>query len=67
MKMREGSVVNVGHSMYVVPSASSGAYHDVRYSGVLWSCGCTYYASGRARCKHVCSVRTMLLMRSTRQ
>ena len=62
--LKEGEpIVDAGHSLYLVPSASSGSYHDVWYSGGLWSCGCAYYTSGHARCKHTCAVRTILLMR----
>ena len=57
-----GPVVDAGRSLYPVPSASSESHHDVRYSGGLWSCDCAYHASGHARCKHICAVRTMLLI-----
>lgn len=55
--LEKGEVVNVGPSMYLVPSMSTDANHVVRHINGLWSCDCPYFTSGHTRCKHICAVR----------
>ena len=60
----KGPLIDVGISLYLVPSMSTeSSYYDVRYLGGVWSCNCAYYRTGHVQCKHICAVRATLLMR----
>ena len=53
----------MGPSLYLVLPESKG-YRDVRHVGGAWYCDCPYFTSGHTKCKHICAVRMMMLMRN---